>query len=78
MHPLVNDMSHLSDAEVEQKILDLNRKYWSTSNFSVRDQISLVIETYKLEQEARRAKQKIEQQLQDSGNNDLDNLIKVS
>ena len=78
MHPLLNDMSHLSDAEVENKILDLNRKYWATNNISVRDQISLVIDSYKLEQESRRTRQKLEQENQDLGNNSLDNLIKVS
>jgi len=61
MHPLIRDLKILSDNEVEQKILDLNKKYWQTQNLQAQHQISIALDTYKLEQESRRARQKIEQ-----------------
>ena len=30
MHPLINDLSDLKDAEVDQKIQDLTKKYFQT------------------------------------------------
>jgi hypothetical protein len=76
MHPLVNDTAKLSDNELEQKIIDLSRKYWQVHNPQVQAQISMIIEEYKLEQQTRRVRQK--QSEQENGNSDLDSLIKVS
>lgn len=77
MHPLLNNLSDLSDNEVEEKIIDLTRKYWKTNNPEVQNQISITIDTFKIEQEERRTKQKV-QQNELSDDNSLDNLIKVS
>ena len=77
MHPLIHDLSNLSDNELDEKILDLNRKYWRTQNLDLQHQISITIETYKQEQQARRARQRLEQQ-QQNGEEGLDNLINVS
>jgi len=77
MHPLIHDLSNLSDNEIDEKILDLNRKYWRTQNLDLQHQISITIETYKHEQEARRARQRLEQEKQ-NGEEGLDNLINVS
>lgn len=76
MHPLLGPLDKLSDNELEQKLTDVNRRYWQTSNPEVREQIIMVIESYKLELESRRIKQKIDSQ--QNGNSDLDNLINIS
>lgn len=76
MHPLVTNTATLSDNELEQKIIDLSRKYWQVNNPQVQAQISMIIEEYKLEQQTRRVRQK--QSEQENGNSDLDSLIKVS
>ena len=79
MHPLRESTQSLSDNDIEEKVMQLNRKYFQTQNPQVRNQISLLLDDYKLELEARRAKQKLEaQQHQENGESGLDNLIKVS
>ena len=79
MHPLFENTSSFSDAELEEKVMQLNRKYFQTQNLQVRDQISMLLDDYKLELEARRQRQKLEQQQQqENGESGLDNLIKVS
>ena len=79
MHPLVENTQSLSDSELEEKVMQLNRKYFQTQNLQVRDQISLLLDSYKLELEARRQRQKLAQeQQQENGESGLDNLIKVS
>jgi hypothetical protein len=76
MHPLVNDLSELSDNELEDKILKLNKAYFSSTE-EVRHQIILLLDTYKLEVESRRTRKTIQNQEEDD-NNPLDNLINVS
>jgi len=76
MHPLLGTLNSLSDNELEQKISEASRKYWQTANFEVREQIAMVIESYKLELETRRIKQRTESQ--QNGESDLDNLINIS
>jgi hypothetical protein len=76
IHPLVEDFSQLKDLEIETKLQDLSKKYWQTSNPSVKQQISIFIELYKTELSYRRTKL-VEQQYQ-KRDKDLDNLIKVS
>jgi uncharacterized protein YpbB len=76
MHPLLGSLSKLSDNELEQKLSDVNKRYWLTSNPEVREQIIMVIESYKLELESRRIKQRIDSQ--QNGNPGLDNLINIS
>ena len=79
MHPLFENTQSLSDSELEEKVMQLNRKYFQTQNLQVRDQISLLLDSYKLELEARRQRQKLAQeQQQENGESGLDNLIKVS
>ena len=39
-NPLVQSFDELSDKEVEEKILSLNKKYWQTQNPQVREQIT--------------------------------------
>jgi len=78
MHPLFENTQSLSDSELEEKVMQLNRKYFQTQNLQVQHQISLLLDDYKLELEARRQRQKLAQEQQENGESGLDNLIKVS
>ena len=75
-NPLVNSFDDLSDIELEEKILELNKKFWMTHNPQVKEQITAILDMYKAEMEGRRAKaKKINSQ---DGDNSLDNLINIS
>jgi hypothetical protein len=76
MHPLLESLSNLTDNELEQKITNANKMYWQTNNPDVRQQVTMVIESYKQELETRRINQRLKQQ--ENGNSDLDNLINIS
>ena len=78
MHPLFENTESLETSDIENKLTQLNRKYWQTSNPQLQQQIVMLIDGYKLELESRRAKEKLAQQSQENGDNNLDNLIKVS
>jgi len=79
MHPLFEGTSSLTDQEIEDKIILLNRRYFQTQNPQVQTQITTLLDDYKLELESRRARQKLDaQQQQENGETGLDNLIKVS
>ena len=65
----------MSDNEIEDKILTLNKKFWMTQNPQVKEQITAILDMYKAEMEGRRAKPKINSQDDD---NSLDNLINIS
>jgi hypothetical protein len=77
MHPLVEDLSKLKDAEIESRIQSLGKKYWlAGNNPNVQYQISVVLQMYQEELSARRAKMWEQQyQKRDKG---LDDLIKVN
>jgi hypothetical protein len=77
MHPGITDLSQLSDLQLEEKLYKLNRYYFLTDNPSLRQQMLLVMDTYKVELDERRTAAKIKQQ-QENGDNDLDSLINVS
>lgn len=75
-NPLVHSFDNLSDIELEEKILELNKKFWMTHNPQVKEQITAILDMYKAEMEGRRAKpKKINSQ---DGDNSLDNLINIS
>ena len=76
MHPLAEDFSQLKDAEIESKILDLSKKYWSTRNPAVQNQISMLLEMYNAEMGIRRAK--VWQQQYQNRDKGLDKLINVN
>lgn len=79
MHPLFENTQSLSDNDIEEKVMQLNRKYFQTQNPQLRTQIASLLDGYKLELEARRYKQKLQaQEQQENGEQGLDNLIKVS
>lgn len=79
MHPLINSLEDLTDSQLEQKIAELQRKYFSSNNADVQNQIAMALDTYKEEARLRRQAQyqKTVQNSQGS-EKDLDNLINVS
>jgi len=76
-HPLSEDFSLLSDADLQEKLADLSSKYWKTQNPSVQSQMLLIIEELKEESRLRASKVDINNSGQD-GDNSLDNLINIS
>ena len=75
--PRIDNLNNFTDSEIENRIVELGRKYWMSRNPDVQQQISVALEMYKEEARARRAKAFLKQQEQ-SGDNPLDNLINVS
>jgi len=79
MHnPLVNGLDQLSLNELEQKIIELQRKYFQSNNPSVQAQIVNFLEIYKDELNTKRALDAQRQKEQQDDDNSLDNLINVS
>ena len=75
MHPLIGDLGTLKDAEVENRIQSLTKKYFASQNPQVREQIVMLLDDYKNELSIRRSRQmQAEYQKRDK---DLDNLIKI-
>jgi len=74
-HPFQPELEDLTIPQIEEKILDLTKKYHSTANPQVKDQIATFLEIYRTELQVKLAKQKIDQ---DNDNKDLDNLINIS
>tara|TARA_B100001094_G_C17437392_1_gene441976 strand:- start:60 stop:299 length:240 start_codon:yes stop_codon:yes gene_type:complete len=77
-NPLVDSFSELKDAEIENKIVELQRKYFQAgANPQLQQQVQAILEMYKLELQERRSKS-LQKQNQDDGENSLDNLINIS
>lgn len=76
MHPHVENLKELTDSQLEQKIYKLNSLYFMTGDQSVRHQMILLLDTYKIELEERRVAAKKKQEEQ--GRDDLDSLINIS
>jgi hypothetical protein len=76
MHPLAGDLSQLKDAELDNKINDLTRKYFLTRNFGVQQQISAMLDTYKAEANKRR--QAEYEKMMNNRDKGLDKLINIS
>lgn len=72
-HPLLSDISSLTDEQIVEKINSLTQKWFQTRNPDARHQIQTMLDTYKLEMIDRSSKSNPE-----NGNKDLDNLINVS
>lgn len=75
MHPLVDNLDNLKENELENKINDLTRKYFQTSNPQIKHQISLILDDYKIALQKKRDMSYNE--MMNSRNKDLDNLIKI-
>lgn len=76
MHPLIENLSSIKDSELDNKINDLTRKYFATSNFQLQQQIVMVLETYK-EELGNRKRLEYENMMK-SRDKGLDKLINVS
>lgn len=76
-NPLVTDLDQYNDNQLENRIIDLQRKYFLTHNPQVKEQIVNILDIYRVELRTRQAiaAQKQREQNGDSG---LDDLIKVS
>ena len=75
-HPLIDQLDELSITEVENKIVELQRKYFQTRNPQLRIQIASVLDIYREEARCRRAKEFAKQQ--NNNDSDLDSLINIS
>lgn len=76
MHPLLGNLTSLKDNELEQKIFDLNKKYFMTHNPEVQSQMVMVLDGLKEEMSKRRQAQLAA--LMANRDKTLDKLIKVS
>jgi hypothetical protein len=73
-HPLIGDLSEFKDQEIENKLIELNKKYYAAARLGSRDlltQLSTVITIYREELGKRHARK-----LKDA-DNDLGQLINV-
>lgn len=76
IHPLSTDISKLKDAELENKIQELSKKYWQVRNPMVQSQITTFLDIYNNELRNRRLKSWEQQsQINDKG---LDKLININ
>jgi|TARA_R110000851_G_scaffold42132_1_gene104991 hypothetical protein len=76
-NPLVDSFAELSDAEVENKTIDLQRKYFMTNNASVQMQMAAILEMYQEETRCRRANA-YQKQNEQNGEKGLDKLININ
>lgn len=76
MHPLIGNLDHLKDAEIENKINELTTRYFQTRNPGVQRQITAMLDTYK--EEIGRRRQAEYQKIMNNRDKDLDKLIKVN
>jgi hypothetical protein len=77
-NPLVEDLTHLKDTDLDSKMTDLNKKYsiaMRLGNGSVAMQIAVVLE--QLRDEVQRRQIESSKKLLQKQNKDLDDLINV-
>ena len=77
IHPHAGDPSNLTVPQLEEKIMELSRKYFMSQNPQVQEQISTFLEIYRSELQMKIAQEQLRQQ-QENGNDDLDSLINIS
>lgn len=78
LNPFVDDLSDISTSDLSDKINDLSKKYFMTKNPEVQNQIRSVLEMYRAEAMSRQAKETLNQNKSENGENSLDNLINIS
>jgi|TARA_B100000424_G_scaffold260596_1_gene244608 hypothetical protein len=78
INPLIDNLDNLTTQEVEEKITDLQKKYFQTRNPSLQMQVAHLLDIYKIELQDRRVKELNRQRSQEEGENSLDNLINIS
>ena len=78
LNPFVDDLSDISTNDLSDKINDLSKKYFMTTNPEVQNQIRVVLEMYRAEAVTRQAKETLNQSSdKENGENSLDNLINI-
>ena len=78
-NPLIPDLSEMKTTDLEAKINELSRKYFiaaRSGNGSLANQIIVALDVYKAELQAKHLA--ASQVAMQSGNKDLDDLIKIS
>ena len=78
LNPLVDSLAGLTITELENKVVELQRKYFMSHNPQVQAQIATILYIYKEEAQTRRAIEYERQKNQENGENGLDSLINVS
>jgi hypothetical protein len=78
INPLIDNLDGFTLQELDQKVSDLQRKYFMTPNPQVQAQIANVLDIYRLEQQDRKVKEMMRQQNDENGENSLDKLINIS
>jgi hypothetical protein len=76
IHPGLGDLKQFNDRQLDEKIYKLNGMYFMTENDDVRQQMILLIDTYKMELEERRVA--ASKKRAENGKDDLDSLINIS
>jgi len=80
-NPLINNVQDLSDQELEEKIKELSKKYYSSMRFNnqnVTSQILATLTMFRDELQIRRRKEMQSQNGDNDNDNDLDDLINVN
>jgi hypothetical protein len=78
LNPFVDNLSDISTGDLSDKINDLSKKYFMTKNPEVQNQIRAVLEMYRAEAVSRQAKESLDQNKSENGENSRDNLINIS
>ena len=76
MYPLIEDLSTLKNQELENKINDLTKKYFLTTNVYIREQIISLLDTYK-EVLSTRQQEELEKSM-NHRDYDLDKFININ
>lgn len=76
MHPLQNNVTELTDQELDNKINELSRKYFQALRFvpSVANQVAMLIDGYKSEQQRRAVEAALNRRPDDPSFDDLINI----
>ena len=75
-HPLLENLTVLSDTDLQERLSSISTKYWQTQNPDVRSQMMVIIDELKYELRLRSSKPA--ENIDDDGDNSLDNLINIS
>ena len=76
IYPTNLNLEELTVNQIEEKIKRLNSMYFMTENSEVRQQMILLLDTYKIELDERRLAEA--KRRSKDGKNDLDGLINIS
>ena len=78
-NPLIN-FTQYTDTQLEEKITELQKKYFQTQNPQLQQQIVVSLENFKTELETRQAiaRQKQREQTESNDDSDLDSLININ